>query len=219
MTTFQRARSEEQRAVRRQAILDTAAAMLTEQPVAELTLNELSRRVGLAKSNVLKYFESREAVLLELFGYEFDAWVEDLRAALRGVKGRSGQRGELLVDAVVRTLAARPVFCDLIGAQAAVLERNISTEVALSFKRSALRGYQALLTVVVEAVPQVSVEGASRFISSASMLAGAIWTHAHPTPAIQAAYDADPDLAAIRLDFESSLREALTTILYGILPR
>ena len=50
--TFQRARSEEQRAVRRQAILDTAEAMLAEMPVAALSLNELSRRVGLAKSNV-----------------------------------------------------------------------------------------------------------------------------------------------------------------------
>jgi hypothetical protein len=43
-----------------------AAAMLREMPVAELSLNELSRRVGLAKSNVLRYFETREAVLLEL---------------------------------------------------------------------------------------------------------------------------------------------------------
>lgn len=59
--TFQRARSEEQREGRRRAILDTAAAMLTEMPVADLSLNELSRRVGLAKSNVLRYFESREA--------------------------------------------------------------------------------------------------------------------------------------------------------------
>ena len=40
--------------------------MLAEMPVAEVTLNELSRRAGLAKSNVLRYFESREAVLLEL---------------------------------------------------------------------------------------------------------------------------------------------------------
>jgi AcrR family transcriptional regulator len=47
-------------------MLGTAAAMLTEMPVAQITLNELSRRVGLAKSNVLRYFESREAVLLEL---------------------------------------------------------------------------------------------------------------------------------------------------------
>jgi AcrR family transcriptional regulator len=219
VTTFQRARSAEQREVRRRAILDTAAAMLTELPVAELSLNELSRRVGLAKSNVLKYFESREAVLLELWGIEFEAWVEDVRTALRDVTGSPAQRGEQLVDAVVRTLSARPVFCDLISAQAAVLERNISTDVALTFKRAALRGYEELLTVVVEAVPQIGVDGASRFIANASMLAGAIWTHSHPTAAILAAYDADPALAAIRQDFEPTLRDALTTLLYGILPR
>ncbi len=219
VTTFQRARSEEQRAARRRAILGTAAAMLTEMPVAELSLNELSRRVGLAKSNVLKYFESREAVLLELFAIEFDAWVEDLRTALQDVTGSPSRRGEQLVDAVVRTLSARPVFCDLISAQAAVLERNISTDVALTFKRSALRGYEGLLTVVVAALPQIGVDGASRFIANASMLAGAIWTHSHPAPAILAAYDADPRLAAIRQDFEPSLREALTTLLYGVLPR
>ncbi|MFI0409165.1 TetR/AcrR family transcriptional regulator [Actinomadura sp. 3N508] len=57
-----------QREIRRQAILETAATMLTEMPVSALSLNELSRRVGLAKSNVLRYFESREAVLLELLG-------------------------------------------------------------------------------------------------------------------------------------------------------
>ncbi|MEU6392218.1 hypothetical protein [Streptomyces sp. NPDC046939] len=33
-------------------------------PVAKVSLNGLSRRVGLAKSNVLRYFESREAILL-----------------------------------------------------------------------------------------------------------------------------------------------------------
>ncbi len=219
MTTFQRARSEEQRAARRRAILGTAAAMLTEMPVADLSLNELSRRVGLAKSNVLKYFESREAVLLELFATEFGAWVEDLRTTLRDATSRPGPRSEQLADAMVRTLAARPVFCDLISAQASTLERNISTDVALSFKRAAHQGYVALLTVVTEAVPQIGVEGASRFIANASMLAGAIWNHSHPTPAILAAYDADPRLDAIRQEFTPALHEALTTLLYGVLPR
>ncbi len=54
---FRRARSDEQRAERREAVLATAAAMLGELRVQELSLNELSRRVGLAKSNVLRYFE------------------------------------------------------------------------------------------------------------------------------------------------------------------
>ena len=75
MTVFQRARSEEQREARRQAILAAAAAMLAEMPVAEVSLNELSRRAGLAKSNVLRYFESREAVLLELLDAAWQDWL------------------------------------------------------------------------------------------------------------------------------------------------
>lgn len=66
MTAFQCARSPEQREIRRRTILETSAEMLSEHSVSEVSLNELSRRVGLAKSNVLRYFESREAVLLEL---------------------------------------------------------------------------------------------------------------------------------------------------------
>jgi len=64
-----------------QAILDTAAAMLLEMPVAEVSLNELSRRVGLAKSNVLRYFESREAVLLELLDRASKQWLDELPAS------------------------------------------------------------------------------------------------------------------------------------------
>src|SRR5437773_10518415 len=57
--------------------------MLAQMPVAELSLNELSRRVGLAKSNVLRYFESREAVLLELLDLAWRDWLARVGTALR----------------------------------------------------------------------------------------------------------------------------------------
>jgi AcrR family transcriptional regulator len=141
MTTFQRARSEEQREVRRRAILDTAAAMLAEMPVAEVTLNELSRRVGLAKSNVLRYFESREAVLLELLDSAWQEWLTGLEAGLGGAIDAAAlpaERGDQLAAALAASLAARPVLCDLLSAQAAVLERNVSPQVAAAYKRAAL---------------------------------------------------------------------------------
>src|SRR6516225_3796381 len=118
---FKRARSEEQRAARRQAILGTAAAMLAEMPVAEVTLNELSRRAGLAKSNVLRYFESREAVLLELLDAAWQDWLarldQDLAAAVSPAATAAGRSGQLAAT-VAASLAARPMLCDLISAQA-----------------------------------------------------------------------------------------------------
>ncbi len=220
--TFQRARRPEQRAERRRAILATAAEMLTEMPVADVSLNELSRRVGLAKSNVLNYFDSREAVLLELSSSELSAWVQDLASALPHKAPEAeatDERAEQLVAAIVGTLAKRPVLCDLISTQAAVLERNITTETALTFKRAALASYEQLIAVVVGVLPELGPEGAGRFIAAASLLAGAIWTHSHPVPAILAAYETDPALSAIRMEFEPALTDALRTLLYGALPR
>src|SRR5271167_4754163 len=119
---FQRARSEEQRETRRRAILGAAAAMLAEMPVAEVTLNELSRRAGLAKSNVLRYFESREAVLLELLDSAWQDWLagldKDLAVAVDAAASLR-ERTDQMAAATAASLAARPMLCDLISAQAA----------------------------------------------------------------------------------------------------
>jgi AcrR family transcriptional regulator len=219
MTTFKRARSEEQRAVRREAILETAAAMLAEMPVADLSLNELSRRVGLAKSNVLKYFESREAVLLELLDTEMHDWTRQLEEAL-GVPAADESvdaRVRRLVETVVATLGSRPMFCALVSAQASVLEHNISTDVALRFKRAAIDGYRDLVQVLLGTLPELGEDGAGRFIAAASMLIGAIWAHANPATAILAVYDRDPELAALRMEFAADLQETLEVHLRGLL--
>src|SRR3954463_12131666 len=124
MTTFKRARSDEQRALRTRTILDTAAEMLTEMPVADLSLNELSRRVGLAKSNVLRYFESREAVLLHLVHNAVLDWIETFRAELAAtVDPAAGlrERSDATAAAFATSLNRHPLLCDLISAQAGTL--------------------------------------------------------------------------------------------------
>lgn len=222
MTTFQRARSAEQRAERRRAILATAAAMLAELPVAQLSLNELSRRVGLAKSNVLNYFDSREAVLLELLDAETRDWLDQLNQELTATIDPAApvdDRAARLADAIVSTLDSRPMLCALISAQAAVLEHNVSVEVATEFKRSTIASYGVLIQHVLGRVPELGEEGAARFIAASVMLTGAIWTHSHPSAAILAAYAADPSLAIFRLEFAPGLRAALQTLLTGALPR
>ncbi|MFE5663153.1 TetR family transcriptional regulator [Streptomyces niveus] len=220
--TFQRARSEEQRAQRRQAILDTTAAMLAEMPVAQVSLNELSRRVGLAKSNVLRYFESREAVLLELLDVASQEWLEHLEDALpSGVDAGAPlpERGDQVVAVLAASLADRPVLCDLTSAQAAVLERNVSPAVAAQYKRTAIVNVGALAALIRTRVPELTEGDATRFAAVCVMTTGAIWTHAQPSAAMLAVYDSDPALAAMRIDFAATLREVLEVVLSGLLAR
>src|SRR5215475_6304553 len=219
MVTFQRARSEEQREARRQAILATAAAMLTEMPVAQVTLNELSRRVGLAKSNVLRYFESREAVLLELLDSAWREWLGQLDGDLaRSVHAGApvAERGDQLAAAIAASLAARPVLCDLISAQAAVLERYVSATVAAEYKRAAIADVTALGRLMLGCVGALGEHDAFRLAAATVMVAGAVWTSTQPSAAMLAAYEAEPALASVRLDFTTTLREVLIS---GLLAR
>jgi AcrR family transcriptional regulator len=222
MVMFQRARSEEQREARRQAILGAAAAMLAEMPVAEVTLNELSRRAGLAKSNVLRYFESREAVLLELLDSAWQDWLAQLDAELADavVAGDPvASRADQLAAAVAASLAARPMLCDLISAQAAVLERNVSPQVAAQYKRASIAGISALGALLLRSVPELGEPDAFRLAGAAVMTTAAVWPHTQPSAAMLAAYAADPALAAMRLDFTATLREVLEVLTAGLLAR
>jgi AcrR family transcriptional regulator len=222
MGTFQRARSAEQRQIRRQAILDTTAAMLEAMPVSEVSLNELSRRVGLAKSNVLRYFESREAVLLELLGAAWQDWLGALAGDLDRAVVASAPvvtRGDQVAAAVAGSLAARPVLCDLVSAQSTVLERNVSPRVAATFKRATIAGLADLGALFRGHLPELGEPGSFRLAGAALVSTGALWPQCQPSAAMLAAYEADPSLAVLRLDFAAALREMLETLIAGVLAR
>ncbi|MCC3293712.1 TetR family transcriptional regulator [Arthrobacter sp. zg-Y411] len=219
--TFQRARSEEQKEARRRAILDTTAAMLEEMPVAEVSLNELSRRVGLAKSNVLRYFESREAVLLELLDDFLGTWLaglaEELTAAIEPSAAPEA-RADQLADILSRSLGARPVLCDLFGAQGGVLERNISVEVAKRHKRSSLARLEAMTGLLRRHLPELG-DAAQQFCLMILITAGALSSYVPAPPTLLAAYAEEPDLGVLNVDLQDALQMAFTSALVGVLPR
>lgn len=219
--TFQRARSEDQREVRRQSILATAAAMLEDMRVAELSLNELSRRVGLAKSNVMRYFESREAVLLELLDDSLERWLADLAKELDlGIEANAApeKRAHQLADILSRSLAHRPVLCDLFGAQGGVLEQNVSVEVIKRHKRSSLNRLATMTDLMQSHLPELG-DGAQMFCLMSLVSAGALSSYAPPPPSLLAAYAEEPALGTLHMELADALRIFFISTLLGVLPR
>jgi AcrR family transcriptional regulator len=222
VVAFQRARSEEQRAARRRAILDTAATMLDEMPVSEVSLNELSRRVGLAKSNVLRYFESREAILLELLDRAQKQWVAELAGRFSaGINagGDERDRGDQIAAVLAGSLASRRVLCDLLSAQASVLEHNVSVDIAVRYKRATLANIAALSALVHRYLPELGEDDSFKISGMAVVLVGALWSTACSSESMLAAYEADPALAAMRVDFAPALQEAIAVTISGALAR
>lgn len=220
MITFQRARSDEQREVRRKAILETAASMLAEMPVAAVSLNELSRRVGLAKSNVLRYFDSREGVLLDLLAklaHDLLTQTGEKLPTAVAAGDPASIRVKGIAAALAAAFAAQPMLCELISAQASVLEHNVSAETAARYKRS---GYESLagFTAALQGVlPELGREDAAEAAKTIILLVGALWTHTNPPQSVQAVYTADPLLVFLPGGFAKSLERTIAIILTGLL--
>lgn len=198
-----------------------AAAMLAEMPVAALTLSELSRRVGLAKSNVLRYFESREEVLLEVLMRSAAGCIAELDEAWRAEDLDTAplpERIEGFAAAYARVAAARPDLLDLLAAQAAVLERNVSTDAIVRFKRAALAGIETMAGVLTRAVPELG-DGAPAVCSTILTLSGALYVQSEQSRICESAYLVAPELAVFRTELVPALHSAVATVVAGTLAR
>lgn len=217
---FQRARSPEQQARRRAAIVATARALLDEAPLTEISLRDLGRAVGLSKSNVVRYFPTREAVYLTVLVEEWDLWLADLGGRLADPSGerRLEARAVELAEALTGSLVAHPRFCDLLAACQSVLERNVPVPTAREFKTAALGMLGRLAAEVRGRVPEIGEAGAFEFAGALWVLVAGAWPLSRPTPAV-ATVLAEPGLAALSVDFERSVGRVLADLLVGMAAR
>jgi len=201
-TGFQRARSPEQQEQRRATILAAARDMLGRLPPAEVSLRELSRQVGLAKSNVVRYFPTREAV----------------EAALprADARRRPHARHELVASAIAETLSKHPRFCDLLVACQTVLEHNVPVETARAFKAAALSRLNRLAGLVRSQLPELGDAESFEFAGLVWAFVAGAWPMAHPAP-VMATVLAEPQFAPLRVDFTTATRRMLTVVLDGLM--
>lgn len=111
---FTRARNQAQRQDRLSQLTAAARECLAHTRAATLTLGDVAAAAGLAKSGILRYVGSREALLLRVMYDEHLAWIDALADELRTATPAA---------ALAHTLAARPVLCDLIAASPVLIGR------------------------------------------------------------------------------------------------
>lgn len=213
--TYVRARSAEQKEERRRHLLDTAKSLLLEIPdVHDLGINELARQAQMTKSNVYRYFESSEAVLLDVLVEEFMLWHAELRKSLdRG--GKRNDTVEHIARAFSATVAARPLLCRLISIFPSILEHNVSAERMVQFKQGLLAMRKQTALDFHGCIPSISASTFERFIHLALPLLIGLWPLSHPAD-VAAEVIARRDLAALRYEFQKDLEHGLLVLLRGL---
>jgi AcrR family transcriptional regulator len=211
---FQRARRPEQRELRRREILDAAEALLGEMPAEEISLRELGRRLGVSKTHVVRYFESREGVFLELLNLRKLSWLE----AVAGEWPTPPCEPDRVMRAWADSLAARPVLCQLWSLLPSVLERNVSADSVRAYKLTELEHRTTLANLITDRVPALGADDALTLTRYAVVSLIGLWPFSNPTPTIDEAM-AHPRLVDSQVDFAPMYGEILQATLAGLLAR
>lgn len=221
--TYQRARRPEQKLERRDAILGAARELALRDGVRAVSLAGIAARVGIHKSALLRYFETREQIFLELTAAAWLEWTTALHAELDPAALDSAGPGPAgagapapVADVFARSFGDRPLLCDLIAHTPLNLERNVSAETVRRYKLTSLAAVDEAAALVRRVLPDLTLAECGEFVSALAPLAGAVWQIANPAPALAELYTSDPALSRARVDLTPRLRRTAEILLAGL---
>jgi AcrR family transcriptional regulator len=212
--TFQRARRPEQKLRRRDAILGAARELALRDGVRNVSLADIAARVGIHKSALLRYFETREQIFLELTAEAWLDWAKALHAGLAGAEGSA----RLVADVFARGFGDRPLLCDLIAHTPLNLERNVSPEAVRRYKLTSLGVVDEAAGLAHRVMPALTRAECREFVATLASLAGSLWQIANPPPALAELYASDPALGQACVDLTPRLRRTAEILLAGLIP-
>lgn len=122
---WQRARTEEKKNERKAAICSAAFELFREHGYDAVSLNGIAAKAGFTKSNMYRYFTSREEIFLNIFTTLFEERAQDYCTRLEKLK--TGIGVEPFAKAWVTVFLRKPEFLDMIPLLFISLEKTAHT--------------------------------------------------------------------------------------------
>lgn len=212
---IQRARSQEAKAQRQEAILQSARSLALAHGVRAVTLTGIAAGVGMHKSAMLRYFETREEIFLRLAREFWGEWAEEVEVELGAVyPARQENLNKRAAQILSSTLVSRPLFCDLLAQVPLNLEHGVSLTAVKDFKIAALAATGRIATSLGETL-SIPWSAARNIVATATGMAGALWQMAAPGSNLRKLYEQDPELTHALVDVEPRLVEILAALIRG----
>lgn len=216
MKTYQRARKEDEKQQRRQAILSAAWEMFQMTSYESLAMAAVAERVRLAKGTMYLYFATKEELFLALAEQEIVGWFDEVIANLTAE--RAAWDIPTVVEAICPALESRPGLTRLLAILSTVLEQNIDLSTAIRFKRLLLGRMEQIGALLEKRFPFLATgEGIQTLMRCYALVIG-LRHLADPAPVVQEALR-QPDLAPFNIAFAEELTASVTTLLLGMRAR
>lgn len=221
---------------KRERILSAARELLAPHMLELPSVNAITERAGIAKGTFYLYFDTREELYVDLLAESYESVVELMLAELERSAGKArkkkpaarpvagGVKERALAMALSRGYCsfaeAHPQAIYLSSIAVAILERNVSDEKALEFKRQGAAIMSRLTTGVQNYYATAAVPVGQRLDQREigrrlllSLTTGmTLWQTCHPPANIARILKNNADLAMFCLNFGESLDHALNLI-------
>lgn len=210
---FIRARSESEKDLRRDQVLDAAARVFSRDDFEAVTMARVAEEAGVAKGTPYRYFATKEALFLELLTREIGDWFAELVPMVESTAG--DESAVSLPGFVARSLSARPLLTRLLPLLHAVLERNIDVDSALRFKRRLAEIMEPTAAAFESHLPGARAGDGFSLLLRTHALAIGLLQMSRPPEAVKAALGSDPALAPFDLDFVQEFEAAMGALVRG----
>jgi AcrR family transcriptional regulator len=208
-----RARSAEDKAARRQAVLDEAWRLFQRGPWSALTMAQVARGVGLSKAALYRYFDTKETLFLAVEESQLTLWLLSLGETLDAL--RRPASAEQLADALSASLQERPAMARLLALLHVELEQNLAQAEALRFKRALHALLSRFGAQLARAAGLASPEAGLRAALTVHALIIGLWQLSDPPPQLARLLESG-HLTELQVAFHPFLREAVAALLRGL---
>ena len=135
----QRARSAEQKALRRRAVLEAAETYFLEVGYEAFSMSKLAKNIGLAKGTLYLYFQTREELFLTLYEQSLIRWsqvfIDDLSDSMTS---------KAYSQKLFSTASADGTFLPLLIRLEHMIEHNVAIPRLISSKKVFILQFEAL---------------------------------------------------------------------------
>ena len=126
-----RARSKVAKSERKDAIIAAAETLLRQSGYDAMTMQAVAMEAGLAKGTLYLYFSTREALVLDVYGWLFDKWIDEFASHVSNVSGV-----EEFCQKFCYFYTSDPLFLKLTGFAISLIEPQLDRESYIKVKRA-----------------------------------------------------------------------------------
>ncbi len=206
----QRAKSEAQKELRRQQILDAARHRLSQQSFDQINLIHLAADIGITKAALYRYFRNKETLFLALYQQALERFIQCVVSA--ATSGMSERGADMKVsDAIISALDDCPEYAQLSAILHIMLEQNLREDEAREFKRELLMRFGVLVELMQKYAGFNEQDASTRLLQIHQAIIGA-WHVSHPSDVLRNVL-AEPEFERLNLNFSTTVRQHIQQLL------